>query len=431
MLKAYPSTSLNGEFHLPGDKSISHRAALLGSLCEGQVTVQNFLQSEDCLHTLDAMRTLGVNIDRDKDTLHIQGVGLTGLRAPDKPIDCGNSGTSMRLLTGLLAGQNFDSELIGDASLSSRPMGRVTRPLAQMGANIEGQLRDNQIFSPLKIHASNLNGITYPMQVASAQVKSALMLATLFAKGSTEIQKDVGTRDHTERMLSAFGVRVLRNGDCLTLSSQPLAARSIEIPGDISSAAFFMVAATLIPNSHIKMLKVGLNPTRLGVIHILNLMGANIKVHPHDGFEPMGDIEVKAAKLTGLEIPSEWVVSAIDEFPILFIAASFAQGQTTLKNAKELRVKEVDRISVMAKNLMACGVQVETFEDGMTVQGGGFEGGQVDSMGDHRVAMAFAIAGCCAQSSVKIQNYACINTSFPSFIETAKSCGLLLMENKV
>ncbi len=427
MLKAAPSQAIRKALHMPGDKSISHRAVILGSLCEGTIRIQHFLESEDCLHAVKAMKQLGVRIEQNKQELIIYGQGLLGLKASDEPIDCGNAGTLMRLLAGLLSAQPFDSVLIGDSSLSQRPMDRIIKPLGQMGATIVGRSWQENTVAPLSISGgAKLKGISYSMPVASAQVKSALMLASLYATGKTLIEEPHHSRDHTERMLALFGAPVQIEGKKIHMTSKPLIAADIDIPGDISSAAFFIVAATLIQGSHLFLKHVGLNPARLGVIRILKAMGADIKVTPHSGFEPVGDIEVKASKLSGIEIPRDWIVSAIDECPIIFVAASFAKGKTVLREASELRVKEVDRIEVMADNLKACGIKLQTFEDGLAIEGGDFKGGQVASKGDHRVAMAFAIAGCCANYPVYIDDYACINTSFPSFIKLAKQCGLKL-----
>lgn len=430
-LLASPSSGLKGAIDLPGDKSVSHRAVMLGALCDGQVKVQNFLDSEDCLHSLKAMQQLGVNIQRDGTNLTIEGVGLHGLIPANNPIDCGNAGTLIRLFAGLMAGQNFDTELFGDDSLSKRPMDRIIEPLSQMGAKIVGQVHDGKTYPPLKITGNpDLKAIDYKMPIASAQVKSSIMLATLFAKGQTVIDEGKASRDHTERMLQGLGNPVEVQGSVIKMSSSSLNPKTILVPGDISSSAFFMVAATLIPGSEITLLNVGLNPTRVGVIHILKEMGADIEVDEKEGIEPIGDIKVRASLLKGIEIPAQWIVSAIDEFPILFIAAAFAKGQTTLTGAQELRVKEVDRIEVMAENLRACGIEVATQEDGISIVGGGFKGAQVYSKGDHRVAMAFAIAGCAAGQPVYIHDSECINTSFPSFVALSQQLGLKIIETR-
>ena len=423
---------LQGEIRVPGDKSISHRSVMLGSLAEGTTHVRGFLEAEDALATLEAFRSMGVTIDRPgPGELRIQGVGLQGLTTPDKSLDLGNSGTSMRLLSGLLAGQNFTTVLTGDVSLSKRPMQRVTAPLKAMGANI---VTTELGTAPLNIQGHTLTGIDYQMPIASAQVKSCLLLAGLYANGETSVTEPAPTRDHTERMLSGFGYQVHRAGNKVTLTSGgKLKATDIDVPSDISSAAFFLVGASIAPDSDVVLQHVGINPTRTGVIDILRLMGANIEIfNERDiGGESVADLRVRSSQLQGVDIPEELVPLAIDEFPVLFVAAAVANGQTRLSGAEELRVKESDRIQVMADGLKILGVDAEATEDGMVIQGGEISGGIVSSHGDHRIAMAFAMAGLRSNSQINIEDCANVNTSFPKFVDLASGLGLkLTMEQK-
>jgi 3-phosphoshikimate 1-carboxyvinyltransferase len=421
-----PGGSLRGTLRVPGDKSISHRAIMIGSIADGVTEVEGFLEGEDSLATLAAFRAMGVTIDgpaQGRVTIH--GAGLHGLRAPPGPLDLGNSGTSMRLLSGLLAAQDFDVTLTGDASLSRRPMRRVADPLRAMGAHIETGADGTP---PLHIRrCAALKGIDYAMPVASAQVKSALLLAGLYADGRTCVTEPAPTRDHTERMLAAFGVPVETRGNriCVDSGRQPVAA-PISVPADISSAAFFLVGAAIAPGSNLMLTDVGMNPTRTGVIGILRLMGADIAVENErlSGGEPVADLRVRAARLRGIEIPEAQVPLAIDEFPALFIAAACASGTTVLRGAEELRVKESDRIQVMADGLIALGIDARPTADGMIIAGGRLGGGTIDSHGDHRIAMAFAIAGLRASASITIHDCANVNTSFPGFVELARDMGL-------
>jgi 3-phosphoshikimate 1-carboxyvinyltransferase len=423
-----PSDSLNGEIRVPGDKSMSHRSIMLGSLAEGVTHVKGFLNAEDAMSTLKAFRAMGVKItDPVEGEVTIQGVGKHGLKAPENPLDLGNSGTSMRLLSGLLAGQNFDCTLTGDESLSSRPMRRVTEPLALMGADIETQ-EDGS--APLFIRGTkNLHGIDYTLPMASAQVKSCLLLAGMYAAGETKVIEPAPTRDHTERMLNGFGYRVKREGSQAMINSEgKLTATNIDVPSDISSAAFFLVGASIAKNSDVILRHVGMNPTRTGIIDILQLMGANIGIlnRREVGGESVADLRVMTSALKGITIPEELVPLAIDEFPVLFIAAACAKGQTVLTGAEELRVKECDRIQVMADGLETLGVDVQVTADGMIINGGKIGGGEVASHGDHRIAMAFSIAGLRASAPIIVQNCANVNTSFPEFRELATSLGLQL-----
>ena len=431
---ADPGSILRGCLRVPGDKSISHRAIMLGALAEGVTTITGFLEGEDCLATLRAFRAMGVRIDGpEQGRVTVHGVGLHGLRAPNGPLDMGNSGTSMRLMSGILAGQAFDTVLTGDASLTRRPMQRVTEPLARMGARIESA---GQGTAPLRIHGGQrLTGIDYPLPVASAQVKSCLLLAGLYAKGVTRVTEPAPTRDHTERMLEGFGYPLRREGDrtvALTGSGR-LVGAAIDVPADISSAAFFLVGASLAPGSDLLLEHVGVNPTRTGVIEILRLMGASIEVLNRRlaGGEPVADLRVRHAPLRGIRIPEALVPLAIDEFPALFIAAAGAEGVTVLTGAEELRVKESDRIQVMADGLNALGIAARPTSDGIVIQGGALAGGTVNSHGDHRIAMSFAMAAVRAAGSITIRDCANVNTSFPDFIALARNAGLAIQEREV
>jgi 3-phosphoshikimate 1-carboxyvinyltransferase len=426
--KVQPGGSLNGTVRVPGDKSMSHRSIMLGSLAEGVTHVTGFLNAEDAISTLEAFRAMGVQIEGPKNgEVTIHGVGKHGLKAPKEPLYLGNSGTSMRLLSGLLAGQDFDSTLTGDKSLSGRPMRRVTQPLALMGAKIETQENGT---APLHIKGTkNLKGIDYTMPIASAQVKSCLLLAGMYASGETTVTEPAPTRDHTERMLNGFGYPVQREGSKASIDSNgKLTATNIDVPSDISSAAFFLVGASIAPNSDVTLQHVGINPTRTGIIDILRLMGANIEVlNPREvGGEPVADLRVISSELHGIHIPEELVPLAIDEFPVLFVAASCATGETVLTGAEELRVKESDRIQVMADGLQILGIDAQPTKDGMIIQGGQLGGGEVVSHGDHRIAMSFSIAGLRASAPITIHDCANVNTSFPEFRDLAKQLGLQL-----
>jgi 3-phosphoshikimate 1-carboxyvinyltransferase len=420
-----PGGRVNGSLRVPGDKSISHRSIILSSIAQGTSNVSGFLQGEDSLNTIKAFQQMGVSIERDQGQVRVCGVGLHGLSKPGSDLDMGNSGTAMRLLLGLLAGQAFDSRLIGDSSLSSRPMRRVIDPLQLMGATIESEPGGR---APLLVKASSgLNAIEYDMPVASAQVKSCLLLAGLYAHGETVVREPAPTRDHSERMLRGFGCEVSTNeGEIRLAPKQVLLARDIEVPADISSAAFLMVAASIAADSEITLRHVGVNPTRTGVIDILRLMGADIELlNQRDiGGEPVADISVRSAGLSGIDIPAHLVPLAIDEFPVLFIAAACADGTTRLSGAEELRVKESDRIQVMADGLTILGIDAQTQSDGIVIQGGEFGGGVIESRGDHRIAMAFSIASLRASKEICINECANVNTSFPGFVELAHQAGI-------
>lgn len=424
--RVQPGGKLTGAIRVPGDKSISHRSIMLGSLAEGTTHVSGFLSGEDNLATLNAFRAMGVAIDGPNNgEVTITGVGLHGLQAPTEPLYLGNSGTSMRLLSGLLAAQAFDCELTGDVSLSGRPMRRVTDPLASMGAKVGTTTAGTP---PLKISGSqSLKGISYDMPVASAQVKSCLLLAGLYAEGQTCVTEPAPTRDHTERMLQGFGYPIEQNG--ATACVKPggkLTACNIDVPADISSATFFMVGASIAPNSDITLQHVGINPTRIGVINILRQMGGDLEIsNERDiGGEPVADIRVRSAQLKGIRIPEEQVPLAIDEFPALFVAAACAEGETVLTGAKELRVKESDRIQVMADGLITLGIDAQPTEDGVVIQGGTLGSGSVDSHGDHRIAMSFAMAALRSTGQITINDCANVETSFPGFVELAAGAGL-------
>ncbi len=421
-----PGGTLKGEIRVPGDKSISHRSIMLGALAEGTTEVSGFLEGEDNLATLNAFRAMGVNISGpEQGRVTIEGVGLHGLKPPLEPLYLGNSGTSMRLLCGLMAAQDFDCTLTGDASLSGRPMRRVTEPLARMGAQIEAT---GEGTPPLRITGGRkLRGIHYEMPVASAQVKSCLLLAGLYAEGETCVTEPAPTRDHTERMLQGFGYAVKRDGNRICVEGGGrLSATRLDVPADISSAAFFMVGASIAGGADVTLKHVGINPTRIGVLNILRQMGADIELENEQqiGGEPVADIRVRSARLRGIRIPEDQVPLAIDEFPAIFVAAACAEGETVLTGARELRVKESDRIQVMADGLQILGVDARPTEDGMIIQGGVIGSGSVESHGDHRIAMSFAMAALRAAGPVEIRDCANVDTSFPGFAILAGQAGL-------
>jgi len=422
--------TLAAKVRVPGDKSISHRSIMLAALAEGRSEIFGFLEGEDSLATLQAFRAMGVVIEGPtQGHVVVHGVGLRGLKAPQNALDLGNSGTSIRLLAGLLAGQAFDVTLTGDESLCRRPMNRVAEPLRRMGAKIETGTGG---VPPLTLRGGQaLTGIDYLLPVASAQVKSCLLLAGLYAVGTTRIVEPAPTRDHSERMLAGFGYAVTCVGPAVSLhGGGKLSATTVDIPGDISSAAFFMVAASIAPGSDITLQHVGVNPTRTGVINILRLMGANIEISNERlaGGEPVADIRVRHALLQGITIPQDQVPLAIDEFPVLFVAAACATGTTVLSGAEELRVKESDRIQAMADGLSVLGVQLQTTPDGIIIHGGMLHGGVVDSNGDHRIAMAFAVAALRSSGPIVIRNCNNVATSFPGFVALSRQLGFSLEE---
>lgn len=420
-----PGGVLRGQVRVPGDKSVSHRALMLGAIARGDTRIGGFLQGEDTLATMAALRAMGVAIEHQAENVLVHGVGLNGLSRSATPLDLGNSGTSTRLLAGLLAGQPFACELVGDASLMKRPMRRIVEPLRQMQAEIqctsEGTL-------PIQIRGGRrLKAINYTLPVASAQLKSCLLLAGLYAEGTTCIHEPFPTRDHTERMLLHFGGALTRKDStvCITGGSE-LRAADITVPADISSAAFFMAGACMSPGSEITLSGVGVNPTRTGIIRILHAMGADITLSKERTVsgEPVADIHVRYAPLHGIEIPGDLVPLAIDELPAIMVAAATASGRTVLRDARELRVKESDRIMAITEGLKAIGIQCAAREDGLEVNGGRTTGGTVNSFTDHRIAMAFAMAGLVATRPITILDCANVNTSFPGFVELAQQAGL-------
>ena len=424
------SGPLKGSIKVPGDKSISHRSIMLGSIAEGVTRVSGFLEGEDSLATLNAFRDMGVQIERNGSNVVIHGVGMRGLKEPKNPLNLGNSGTSIRLMSGLLSAQNFDSKLCGDESLSTRPMGRVINPLREMGADIFGD--DSR--PPLTIKGgSKLSGIEYTLPVASAQIKSCLLLAGLYGEGITTVIENGISRDHTERMLRGFGYDVISSNNRISLlGGGSLKGCDIEVPSDISSAAFFMVAGCISKDSSITLNSVNINPTRTGVIDILKLMGGNIELLNQrlQAGELIADIKVSSSNLKGIQIPENLVPLAIDEFPVLFIAASCADGETVLTGAKELRVKESDRIQVMADGLTSLGIENHVLEDGIRILGGEFtkQDSSIKSHHDHRISMAFAIASVRSKFDIEIEGVDNVKTSFPNFEVLANSIGMSIKQ---
>lgn len=420
-----PGGQLHGQIKVPGDKSISHRAIMLGALAEGETIIQGFLHGEDTLATLRAFQQMGVSIENSDSLIRIHGVGLHGLKPSPEPLDLGNSGTSVRLMTGLLAGQDFNSTLIGDTSLMQRPMRRVIDPLITMGASITSTDKGTL---PVTIKGGQaLHGIDYTLPVASAQLKSCLLLAGMYARGQTTIIEPEPTRDHTERMLSAFMNPLQREGNRISIyHTERLVGTEIHVPSDFSSAAFFIAAASIVPGSDLVLREVGVNPTRHAMLAIMQAMGADItlKNERMQSGEPVADLHIKSATLSGIDIPEELVPVAIDEFPAILVAAAVANGTTRLTGAAELRVKESDRIQAMLDGLLALGIDATASDDGMVVNGGQLRGGIVESHGDHRIAMAFAVAGMVAGGPVHIRDCANVATSFPGFVELARHAGM-------
>ena len=435
--KAHPAMRVSGTMTVPGDKSISHRALMLSGIAEGVSEVSGFLASEDCLASLAAMRALGVRIEQTSATrVLIHGAGMHGLKGAGRALDMGNAGTAMRLFTGLLSAQKFDSQLIGDASLMKRPMERVAKPLREMGADV----RTRNGTPPVDIGGNRgLRGINYQMPIASAQVKSAILLAALYATEPTTITAPAVSRDHSERMLASCGVKLDIDGLRITLHPpQRLMSQKINVPGDFSSAAFFIVAGLLAaPVEGLVIQNVGLNPTRVGLLAILRGMGANIEIlNPREsGAEPVADLRIFTSPLHGIRVPEDLVSLAIDELPVLFIAAACAQGETWVTGAEELRVKESDRIAAMSAGLTALGVAHTALPDGMRIkgreQGSAFTSGEIDSFGDHRIAMSFAIASLRAAGAIEIRDVANVATSFPGFVPLAQSVGLAISESRL
>ncbi|MFD3446101.1 3-phosphoshikimate 1-carboxyvinyltransferase [Microbacteriaceae bacterium 4G12] len=410
---------LQGTIQVPGDKSISHRSVMFGAIAEGKTTISGFLLGEDCLSTIACFKKLGVAIERNGDYVEVYGKGLHGLQEPTEVLDVGNSGTTIRLMLGVLANAPFHCSIVGDDSIAKRPMKRVTVPLLKMGARIDG--RDNGQYTPLSIRGGQIKGTHYHSPVASAQVKSAVLLAGLQGEGVTSVTEPLQSRDHTERMLRAFGCNVEVDG--LTVSvqgKQQLLATHIEVPGDISSAAFFLAAGAIVPNSRITLQKVGLNPTRTGIIDVLKKMGASITIEniQNEAFEPYGDITIETSSLQGVEIGGELIPRMIDEIPILALAATQAEGVTIIKDAVELKVKETNRIDTVVYELQKLGAKVEATEDGMIIYGKtALTGNKVNSYGDHRIGMMLAIASCLAKGETEIENSAAVAVSYPNFFE--------------
>ena len=429
---ASPGDFLRGSIKVPGDKSISHRSIMLGSIANGVTNVSGFLEGEDSLATLNAFKDMGVKIEREGSNVVINGVGMNGLRPSLKPLNLGNSGTSIRLMTGLLSAQIFDSTLCGDESLSKRPMARIIDPLSEMGAII----KSSDSMPPLSISGNQkLSALKYTLPVASAQIKSCLLLAGLYADGETCITENATTRDHTERMLKGFGYQVTSSSGQVSLTGGgQLQGCDIKVPSDISSAAFFIVAASIANNADITLEAVNINPTRTGVIEILKLMGANIELNNQreEAGELVADIRVQSSSLKGITIPKELVPLAIDEFPAIFIAASCAHGETLLTGARELRVKESDRIQVMSDGLSSLGIENEVLEDGIRIKGGEFQKQTsiIKSHHDHRISMAFAVASVRSNFEIDIEGVDNVKTSFPNFVELANQVGMNLIETQ-
>lgn len=411
--------ALKGEVTIPGDKSISHRAVMLGSLAKGTTEITHFLQGEDCLSTISCFQKMGITIENTSDKLLIHGKGLYGLSAPSQILDCGNSGTTTRLLSGILSGQSFTSTLTGDESIQRRPMKRVMDPLSQMGADIRSMKQN--FCAPLIINGKKLTGIHYSSPIASAQVKSAILLAGLYADGETSVTEPYVSRNHSEILLAHFGAGVSCKASTAAVSPNPLLeGRKIRVPGDISSAAYFLAAGLLVPGSELLLKNVGINPTRDGILRVAKAMGGDIQVlnENKDNGEPTADLLVRSAPLKGTVVGGALIPTLIDEIPIIAIMAAFAEGTTLIKDAGELKVKESDRIQVMTDNLKAMGCEAEPTEDGMVIHGGKpLKGAVIDSHKDHRIAMSFAIASLLTKTPVRILNKECVQISFPKFYQ--------------
>lgn len=418
----HPIKKMEGSLTVPGDKSISHRAVMFGAIAEGKTEIEGFLPGADCLSTIDCFRKLGIRIESDGDHVTVEGKGLHGLSAPETDLNVGNSGTTMRLMSGILSGQSFDSVLDGDASIRRRPMGRVIRPLTMMGAEISGA--EGKETAPLQIKGKSLKGIHYDSPIASAQVKSAVLLAGLYADGATSVTEPALSRDHTERMLRAFGADISANGTTAVIIPEPhLIGRRITVPGDISSAAYFIAAALITDSSELLLKNVGINPTRDGILRVAEAMGGNIsRLNTREvSGETVCDLLVKSASLKGAEIGGELIPTLIDEIPMIAVMAAFAEGETLIRDASELRVKESDRIASVVTGLNAIGVQAEALPDGMRIKGGAVKGGIVDSVSDHRIAMAFSVAGLSAEQPIEIKGADCVSISYPSFFDDLHS----------
>ena len=436
MLEKYtvnPSVNISGSICVPGDKSISHRSLILLSISNGVGVISGLLESDDCMATLKIFKMLGVTITKNiNNTYTVHGKGLNGLKKTNNDLDCGNSGTSMRLLAGLLAGQKFNSSLVGDESLFKRPMERISSPLKMMGANIT--LSKNNTAPILIKPVKKISGIDYKMKIDSAQIKSSIILASLYSSEKTNIFENMPTRDHTENMINFLGGNIIKSDNIITINPKnKLVSKDIDIPGDISSAMFIIVGCLISKESDVLIKNVGLNKLRTGGIQILKMMGASINIINKKTYGPeiVGDIVVKSSLLKGIDIPDKYIASAIDEFPILFIAAANASGKTLLKNAKELRFKESDRLLTMSNGLSECNIRNILTEDGIEIEGGNFTGGTIDSYGDHRIAMSFAIAGLISKKPITILNTKNVSTSFPGFYNLIKDMGLNIKRGNV
>ncbi|MFK3958731.1 3-phosphoshikimate 1-carboxyvinyltransferase [Guptibacillus hwajinpoensis] len=414
--------SLKGTVTIPGDKSISHRAIMFGSIAKGTTRITNFLPGADCLSTISCFKQMGVQIEQDGASVVVEGKGIDGLREPSELLDVGNSGTTFRLMMGLLAGRPFHSVLAGDESIAKRPMNRVTVPLSQMGAAIDG--RENGTFAPIAIRGGNLSGITYDSPVASAQVKSGILLAGLQADGVTTVTETHRSRNHTENMLEGFGVKVKRDGLSVSVEGgQHLTATNVEVPGDISSAAFFLVAGAIVPNSTLTLLNVGINETRSGILDVLEQMGASLSIKNKRvvNQEEVADLTISTSDLSGTTIEGEMIPRLIDELPVIALLATQANGKTVIRNAEELKVKETNRIDAVVEALQTLGASVTGTPDGMVIEGPTrLHGGQVSSLGDHRIGMMLAVAGCITEGSVQLELPEAIKVSYPDFFEHLK-----------
>jgi 3-phosphoshikimate 1-carboxyvinyltransferase len=417
-LEITPAVRIGGVVSVPGDKAISHRLAMMGAIAEGRTVIRNFAESADCQSTLECLRRLGAPIRCDASTVTIEGRGLRGLENPSRQLDAGNSGTTVRFMSGLVAGFPFESTFVGDESLSRRPMKRVIDPLRRFGATIEAR-EDNYL--PMTVKGGALQPVDFTMPIASAQVKSAVLLAGLYARGTTRVHEPVPSRNHTEIALAEFGARIRTSGNTIELDGgHPLRAKEFSVPGDLSSAAFFIVAALAVPGSKLRLTNVGLNPTRSGLISLLEELQAKITIAQMSvaGGEPVGDVIVESSKIAGMEIGGNWIPNVIDEIPVLAVLGTRTEKGIRIRDAAELRVKESDRISAVATNLRALGAKVEEYPDGLFVPGRQtLRGGVVNSFGDHRIAMAFAVAGLFAEGPVTIKDPACAAISFPSFFD--------------
>ena len=430
-LIANPTKTISGKIFVPGDKSISHRAIIFSMLCEGQTTIHNLLESEDVRRTIDVSKSLGLNIVANQKCIEIKGLGIDGLSEPNKELDFGNSGTSIRLFMGILASQKFNTTLTGDNSLLKRPMERVASPLRLMGANISTNYGNAPV--TIKPPLGSLNGINYKLNIPSAQIKSAIILASLFCRNKTILHTDTVTRDHTENMLGLFNYPISKTNNSIEVNPGRLQSPNIiKVPGDFSSASFFIIAALLSEDSRIIIRDVGLNPTRTGLINILQLMGADIDIEiTNDSYEVTGNVIVSSSKLIGIKVPNELISLAIDELPLIFLAASVAIGETTIRNAEELRFKESDRIKSMVDLLKNLSIEVNEYQDGLIIKGGTISGGLVDSFGDHRIAMTALVASSVAKEKIEVENCENINTSFPSFITLMNSIGMNIIQKEL